>query len=419
MNQNDDDARITITPHDASAPVDDRFERFKLIGWWDQDKLRAARVLVVGAGALGNEIVKNLALLGVGNVLIVDMDRIEHSNLSRSVLYRAEDNGKFKADVAARVAREIYPQMSARAIVGSITDDVGLGVFHWADVVIGGLDNREARLFINRACYRLNKPWIDGAIETVQGTARVFVPEGHAACGVEGGPCYECTMSENDWRLLQLRRSCNLLSRVEMETGKTPTTPTISSIIAGVQCQEAVKLIHGLTVPAGKGWVFEGISSDSYSVEFQRKHDCMSHEPVDEVIELQGHANSTTARQLLVLARERLGAAAQLELAREVLRELVCPRCGKSEAVFKPLSKVAPGAALCPTCGPDAQRTVETFFKIRGDESFVDRSLSDVGVPAFDLVVARSPVGSIGFLFSGDAASVLGAPADEEGLDFQ
>lgn len=75
------------------AIPEDRFARFRLIGWWDQQRLSAAKVLVVGAGALGNEIVKNLALLGVGNLLIADLDRIENSNLSRSVLYRAADQG--------------------------------------------------------------------------------------------------------------------------------------------------------------------------------------------------------------------------------------------------------------------------------------------------------------------------------------
>jgi len=63
---------------------------------------------------------------------------------------------------------------------------------------MGGLDNREARLSINRACLKVGRPWIDGAIEQIQGTARVFTPD---------GPCYECTMSDTDWRLLQMRRS--------------------------------------------------------------------------------------------------------------------------------------------------------------------------------------------------------------------
>src|SRR3954467_9795943 len=97
---------------DDSAEREDRFHRFRLIGWWDQARLARAKVLVIGAGALGNEIIKNLALLGGGNVLIADMDRIENSNLSRSALYRASDNGKLKADVAARSAKDIYPDIS-------------------------------------------------------------------------------------------------------------------------------------------------------------------------------------------------------------------------------------------------------------------------------------------------------------------
>src|SRR5439155_11886842 len=237
------------------AAGDDRFSRFGLITWWDQKKLSQARVLVIGAGALGNEIIKNLALLGIGNVFIADKDRIENSNLSRSVLYRESDAGEFKATVAARAAKEIYPQINVGYFNGDIVHDLGLGVFRWADVVIGGLDNREARLAINRACWKVNRPWIDGAIEQIQGVARVFIPD---------GPCYECTMSQRDWQLLQMRRSCNLLTREEMERGKTPTTPTISSIIAGVQCQEAVKLIHGLETIGGRGWVFQGLSTDAY-----------------------------------------------------------------------------------------------------------------------------------------------------------
>src|SRR3954452_4502323 len=275
---------------EANAPAEDRFDRFRLIEWWDQAKLSRAKVLVVGAGALGNEIVKNLALLGIGNVFIADKDRIENSNLSRSVLYRESDSGEFKASVAARAAKEIYPQMNVAAFNGDIVHDLGLGVFRWADLVIGGLDNREARLAINRACWKVNRPWIDGAIEQIQGVARVFIPD---------GPCYECTMSQRDWQLLQMRRSCNLLTREEMERGKTPTTPTISSIIAGVQCQEAVKIIHGMDTIGGKGWVFQGLSTDSYQTEYQRKATCYSHDTLDEIVPLDASVESMTARNLL------------------------------------------------------------------------------------------------------------------------
>src|SRR6185295_5874786 len=89
----------------------DRYSRLRLIPWWRQEKLAAARVLVVGAGALGNEVIKNLALLGVGTVFVIDLDTVEPSNLSRSVLFRSEDGGKPKAEVAARRSEEINPDV--------------------------------------------------------------------------------------------------------------------------------------------------------------------------------------------------------------------------------------------------------------------------------------------------------------------
>jgi molybdopterin/thiamine biosynthesis adenylyltransferase len=211
----------------AEAEREGRFARLELIEWWDQQRLGNARVVVIGAGALGNELVKNLALLGVGNVFIADLDRIENSNLSRSILYRAADCGKRKAEIAATRAREIYPAMRTQSFHGNVVYDLGLGIYHWADVILGGLDNREARVAINRAAARASRVWIDGAIERLDGIARVFDPA--------LGPCYECTMSDVDWKMLEARRSCALLTRDEMQQGKVPTTPTTASISAGVE----------------------------------------------------------------------------------------------------------------------------------------------------------------------------------------
>lgn len=264
---------------------DGRFSRFELISWWDQDRLKAARVLVIGAGALGNELIKNFALLGVGRLLVADLDRIENSNLSRSILYREEDCGRSKSDVAAARAREIYPEMRTHSFHGNIVYDLGLGVYRWADVILGGLDNREARVAINQAAAKVGKPWIDGAIERLDGVARVFDPA--------VGPCYECTMSEIDWKMLEARRSCALLSRKEMEQGRVPTTPTTASVIAGIQAQEAVKMLHGLEALSGQGFIFDGTSHQSYVVSYSRLQDCPSHDAIAPITEYAGGISET------------------------------------------------------------------------------------------------------------------------------
>src|SRR5215471_6597773 len=280
--------------------AEDRFSRFRLIGWWDQEKIRSARVLVIGAGALGNEILKNLALLGFVNIVVVDLDAIDASNLSRSILYRAEDIGRPKAEAAAEAVRNIFPDARVQPIRGDVVHGLGLGLFHWADVVLAGLDNREARLWINRACWKMNRPWIDGAIEGINGVARLFLPG--------KPPCYECTLGETDWAILNKRMSCNLLALERDTEGKVATTPTISSIIAGLQVQEAVKLLHGLPVLAGKGFVFEGLNHTSYRVEYTENPDCMSHHTLEHVEAITQPSRAITLAQLLARARQELGA---------------------------------------------------------------------------------------------------------------
>ena len=210
---------IRIEESEATPARDDRFARFRLISWWDQERLARANIVVIGAGALGNEILKDLALLGVGRVFLADRDRVENSNLSRSILFRERDCGRPKAEVAAERAVEIYPGMHVRPFTGNVVYDLGLGIYRWADVILGGLDNREARVAINLAAARAGKVWIDGAIERLDGVARVFDPA--------TGPCYECTMGENDWKMLEARRSspCSLAARWSRARCRRPPRP--------------------------------------------------------------------------------------------------------------------------------------------------------------------------------------------------
>ncbi|HEX2995063.1 MAG TPA: ThiF family adenylyltransferase [Anaerolineales bacterium] len=87
----------------------DRLGTFEFISWWEREKVQNAKVLVVGAGALGNEVIKNLTLMGVGYIFIIDFDKIEAANLSRSVLFRESDNNRSKAEIVAARAKSINP----------------------------------------------------------------------------------------------------------------------------------------------------------------------------------------------------------------------------------------------------------------------------------------------------------------------
>lgn len=377
----------------------DRYSRLRLLPWWDQAKISDCKLLVVGAGALGNEILKNAALLGFRNIVIVDLDRIDESNLSRTILFRDADIGKFKAEVAAEAYRSINPDAKVQPIVANVVQECGLGLFQWSDLIIAGLDNREARLWINRSAWKVNRPWIDGAIEGINGVARVFLP------GLP--PCYECTLGEVDWQLMNKRMSCNLLSLEAAPEGKVPTTPTISSVIGGIQVQEAMKLIHGLPTLAGKGYIFEGMNHSSYVVEYTLNPDCMSHYKLPEVIQLEERSDQLTVAQLRSRAQQDIGASGVvIEFSRDIVQGFECPACGSKDEKFAPLGSLSYRDALCPMDGQ--LRTVVTCHNFSGNEGFGARHLNKLGLPLFDAFVARCGDDEIAYIPTGDAPSVLG-----------
>ena len=378
---------------------EDRYARLRLIPWWDQERLKNATIMVVGAGAIGNELIKNLALLGIGRILIFDMDDIENTNLTRSVLYRRKDVGRYKAEVAAERATEINPDVKAKAFIANIIDDVGLGVFRRMDVVLGGLDNREARLSINQSCYKVDKPWVDGAIEVLNGFARVFVPG--------KGACYECTMTDTDWQLINKRKSCALLTHEQMASGKIPTTPTSSSIIAGIQVQEMLKLLHSdrdLPTLAGKGYVFNGLTHDSYVVEYQRKEDCMSHDTYEKIVEKPWSVKSVTWREILSEIKNELGEGATIVLDREIATKGHCS-CGEEKELYMPVHKLKGEMLTCPKCGN--QMSFDSIHKIIGDEDFLNKTPFETGIPLLHIIGGKIGLETTYFEFSADEKEVF------------
>ena len=177
--------------------------------------------------------------------------------------------------------------------------------------------------------------------------------------------------------------------------------------LAGIQVQEAVKLIHGLPTLASKGYVFEGMNHTSYVVEYTENPDCMSHYTVPEIVHLSERSNEVTLRDLRKRAQSDLGAEdVVIEFSRDVVQKFLCPACGAEEAKFAPTGSIPFEAARCTKDGE--MRTVVSVHSYSGVEGFGDRLLSELGLPLLDLYVARHEEHEIGYIPSGDARLVLG-----------
>ena len=332
---------------------EDRYARQTLIKWWDQKALLNSKVLVVGAGALGNEIVKNLALVGVGHISIVDMDHIENSNLARCIFFREEDSGKPKAEVLARAAARVNPDIKTKHYVMPV-QKLGDGFLDEFDLVIAGLDNREARIWLGSAVRRLGKYWIDGAIEGLMGKAQTFTPT---------GPCYACTMTSKEWEIIAYRRSCALLSKEEMLAGHTPTNATTSSIIAGVEVQEAIKHLAGreeMSALKDKIWRFLGDQMDTFSSLVSADEDCVYH--FDQVDISEEVSLPKTLEELF--ENYNVGSDGYLSFFSDFLHVSPCSQCGGDPVIgFRDLMK---GLGVCKSCGKE--RDVTTANRILRDD---------------------------------------------------
>jgi adenylyltransferase/sulfurtransferase len=375
----------------------DRLGTFEFISWWEREKVQSANVMVVGAGALGNEVIKNLTLMGVGNIFIVDFDSVEHANLSRSILFRESDAGRNKAMLAAARAKEINPDVNVQYLHGDVMRAVGLGIFRRMDVIVGCLDNREARLAVNRFAYWVNKPWVDGAIQELLGLVRVFVPG--------EGACFECTLTEQARRDLALRYSCPLLARQNVLLGKVPTTPTIASIIGAMQSQEALKLIHDMDVEEGKVTHFNGLNNLMHTTAYVADDDCESHWIYGEITELPLRAETNTLRDLLSIVQSDLGPDAAIELDQELVLSLSCSIDNTKESILKPMSEVSFEAAHCPICGE--MRDIDMSHLITGEEDFLDQTLLSMGVPPLHIVRANNGAEYKFYELTGDLPTAL------------
>ena len=329
----------------------DRYARLTELGW-DIGLLRRSKIMVVGAGALGNEIIKNLASAGVGNLLIIDSDIIETHNLTRSVLFRGSDLGSKKAAVAARAALDIEPNLNARWFDGRVQHTVGLGVFRDVDVVLGGVGNLQTRRDLNASCMRTGTPFIDGGLFFLDGDVRIFVDPFPV--------CFDCTLTEDEREDGRRRWSCLGLAG-DSSPASGPTAPTVGSMVGGLQAQLALKYLqrdrtapYNVRVPNGVRIRFNGFADEYESWDLSRDPECPTHLTAERIPESSiraiPHGNDVSAQLLLDEVQREFGRDCYIDIGFDLVHELRCTNCGSSDSCLIRQGSVTVIDSMCPRC---------------------------------------------------------------------
>ena len=226
------------------------------IGREGQQKLLAARVLVVGAGGLGAPVISYLAASGIGTIGIVDSDRVELSNLQRQIIHETGDIGRLKVESAHDRAEEINPDVTIIPHAIRIDESNAPALIADYDVVVDGSDNFATRFAVHTACYQLNKPLVSGAIRAFGGQVSTF--KGYLG---EPHPCYQCFIPEQPPEI----KGC-------AETG---VLGAVTGVIGSLQALEVIKEIVGLGESlSGKLLIYDALTTNFRTITLPKDPSC-------------------------------------------------------------------------------------------------------------------------------------------------
>ena len=250
---------------------EDRYDRQKRVAGWYQEDLTRAKVLVAGVGAIGSFIGVNLALSGVGKLILVDMDTVAFSNLNRQLLFREKDVGKKKAQIVANRLRSMNRDVKIKWYARRL-EELDEDVFKKADVLVSALDNFEGRLWLNAIAVRLKKPMVSGGMDGFLGQIQVVIPG--------KTPCLMCSPLLPQEVVAQACTPWGEEREAQREIEEPPPPPapavsTLSTIIGGLMSQEVVKLlIKGLGTPLGSYMFYDGLASRFTYVPLSLNPEC-------------------------------------------------------------------------------------------------------------------------------------------------
>jgi molybdopterin/thiamine biosynthesis adenylyltransferase len=338
-----------VVPEADAGFADDRHARHRMIDWFDADRLAATHALVAGVGAIGNEVVKQLALLGVGRVTVLDRDRVERSNLTRSVLFRESDLGRAKAEVVAARAAELDPSLRIEAKVADLALALRPSALDGVDVVFGGLDSIEARLRLNEVCLAAATDLVDGGIDARHASVQHLPFSAGRTLG-----CYACGVPPGAWRRLAERHSCGGLRRAGRVERRVPTTIVTSSAVAATMVSWGLRMGRASDRSSlARRWHFDTIDGRATVSAIARDPECPACGPLPE----------GRVERLRWRAGERLAIGAdasrlRLRLPEPVVLSARCAACGADAAAAFPagsrLRARGTDERRCTSCGDEA-----------------------------------------------------------------
>ena len=235
----------------------------KEVGEAGQERIKAARVLCVGAGGLGSPFSLYLAAAGVGTLGLVDFDVLDESNLQRQVLYGTRDLGRPKLEAAAERLGDLNPNVRILTHAAQLTPANALEIFPLYDLVAGATDDFPSRYVVNDACVRLGMPMVHAAIHRFEGQASVFF--------AAEGPCFRCAFPDPP---------PPGLVPTGAETGLLGVLP---GTLGAIQAAEALKLILGIGAPLiGRLLVVDALAMSFRTIRIRRNPDCTVCGPAGE-----------------------------------------------------------------------------------------------------------------------------------------
>jgi sulfur-carrier protein adenylyltransferase/sulfurtransferase len=263
-----------IKPETATLTNDEilRYSRHLImpeVGMEGQQKLKAARVLCIGAGGLGSPLALYLAAAGVGTLGIVDFDVVDFTNLQRQIIHSTADVGRKKLDSAAEKLKAINPFVNVKTFETRLSSQNALELFREFDIIADGTDNFPTRYLVNDACVLTGKPNVYGSIFRFEGQASVFA--------TEEGPCYRCLYPEPPPP--GLVPSC-------AEGGVLGILP---GLVGVMQATEVIKLILGAGEPLiGRLLLIDALGMKFRELKLRKNPDCPAcgtHPAVTELID--------------------------------------------------------------------------------------------------------------------------------------